>query len=162
MPRFFSLALTALVAASPMVACISVSGDRILAKDLAEANPLFASLHPDLIVGFSPRPGITRMFRAEEQSSFARKHGLTAETPLPDVCFVGAGESPTTQKPANREVERGERIAVEVSSGTARVMFQAEAASAGRTGDSIVVKNPENGKLFSARVQGKGKVMVQR
>ena len=60
------------------------------------------------------------------------------------------------------DLERGERVAVEVSSGAAVLTFQAEAASAGRTGDSVVVKNPENGRLFSAKVQSKGKVVVQR
>ncbi|MEQ1886152.1 MAG: flagella basal body P-ring formation protein FlgA [Bryobacteraceae bacterium] len=160
--RFVLFTFAAFVAISPAIACVSVSGDRILAKDLAEANALFASLDPDLVVGFSPRPGITRVLRSDEQSSFARKNGLASETPFADVCFVGAGESFIASKPANREVERGEKVSVEVLSGAAHLTFQAEAASAGRTGDSIVVKNPENGKLFSAKVQSKGKVVIQR
>lgn len=146
----------------PGLACIPVEGDHIFAKQLAQANSLFSSLDPNLQIGFSPRVGVTRVFHAEEQAQLARKYGVTISGSLADVCFIGEGEPAATNKPANREVERGERVAVEVSSGGAVLTFQAEAASAGRTGDSVVVKNPENGRLFSARVQSKGKVVVQR
>ena len=147
----------------PALACIPVEGDHITAKQLAQANSLFGGLDPNLQIGFSPRAGITRLVRAEEQAQLARKYGVTISGALADVCFIGEGEpAAAANKPANREVERGERVAVEVSSGAAVLTFQAEAASAGRTGDSVVVKNPENGRLFSAKVQSKGKVVVQR
>ena len=61
-----------------------------------------------------------------------------------------------------REVERGDKIAVEVSSGGALLAFEATAESSGRAGDSIVVRNPENGRLFQAKVEGKGKVWVKK
>jgi flagella basal body P-ring formation protein FlgA len=61
-----------------------------------------------------------------------------------------------------REVERGDKIAVEVSSGGATLAFEAMAESSGRAGDSIVVRNPENGRLFQAKVDGKGKVSVKK
>jgi flagella basal body P-ring formation protein FlgA len=63
---------------------------------------------------------------------------------------------------APREVERGDKVAVEVSSGAAMLAFEATAESSGRTGDSIVVRNPENGRLFSAKVEAKGKVSVKK
>ncbi len=59
-------------------------------------------------------------------------------------------------------VDRGDRVEVEVQSGPARLSFEAHAETTGRAGDSILVRNPENGRLFQARVVGKGKVLVQR
>jgi flagella basal body P-ring formation protein FlgA len=61
-----------------------------------------------------------------------------------------------------REVERGDKVAVEVSSGGAMLAFEATAESSGRAGDSVVVRNPENGRLFQAKVDGKGKVSVKK
>ena len=68
------------------------------------------------------------------------------------------------QEPAALEpdVVRGEQVSVVVTSGAALLRFQADAASSGRRGDSVLIRNPENGKLFQARGDGKGKVTVQR
>jgi len=59
-------------------------------------------------------------------------------------------------------VERGERISVEVASGAARLAFQATAESAGHAGESVLVRNPVNGRLFQGKVFGNGKVLVQK
>jgi flagella basal body P-ring formation protein FlgA len=59
-------------------------------------------------------------------------------------------------------VERGEPVQVEVRAGAARLKFDAKAERAGAVGDSIPVRNPASGKLFSARVEGKGRVSVDR
>jgi len=147
---------------TPAFACVPVETDHILGKHLAAANPAFAALDADLEIGYAPRNGITRVFHVEEQLQIALRHGVAVTGRLADICFVGAGISRAAPKPAGREVERGEQVAVEVSSGSARLTFIAEAASAGRTGESVVVKNPENGRLFSAKVQAKGKVAIQR
>lgn len=61
-----------------------------------------------------------------------------------------------------REVERGERVKVEVTSGAARLVFEAVAESAGGLGDSVLVRNPENGHLFQAKVLEDGKVAVHK
>jgi hypothetical protein len=72
-------------------------------------------------------------------------------------------ESAALQPPSNQpEVGRGDRVAVEVHSGAARLAFEAKAESSGHAGDSVLVRNPENGRLFQAKVEGKGKVLVQR
>jgi flagella basal body P-ring formation protein FlgA len=63
---------------------------------------------------------------------------------------------------APRDVERGDQVAVEVSSGGARLAFEATAESSGRAGDSIVIRNPANGGMFQARVEAKGKVSVKK
>lgn len=60
------------------------------------------------------------------------------------------------------DVERGDRIAVEVKVGGAILDFDATAESSGRTGESILVKNPENGRSFPAVIQDKGHVLVEK
>jgi flagella basal body P-ring formation protein FlgA len=60
------------------------------------------------------------------------------------------------------DVERGDRVEVEVTVGRAILDFEATAESSGRTGDSIMVKNPENGRSFQAKIQDKGHVLVER
>ncbi|MBZ5601590.1 MAG: flagellar basal body P-ring formation chaperone FlgA [Acidobacteriia bacterium] len=61
---------------------------------------------------------------------------------------------------APHDVERGETIRVLVSSGEAQISFDAVAESSGRAGETVLVKNPENGRHFQARVQEKGKVSI--
>ena len=59
-----------------------------------------------------------------------------------------------------REVERGDRVAVEVRSGSALLKFDAAAESGGKAGDVVSLRNPANGARFRARVVAKGKVLV--
>ena len=61
-----------------------------------------------------------------------------------------------------RAVERGDQVAVEVTSGAARLGFEASAETAGQVGESVLVKNPQNGHLFQAKVVEEGKVFVHR
>jgi flagella basal body P-ring formation protein FlgA len=60
------------------------------------------------------------------------------------------------------DVERGDRINVEVKVGGAILDFEATAESSGRAGESILVKNPGNGRSFAAVIQDKGHVLVER
>ena len=59
-----------------------------------------------------------------------------------------------------RDVEAGGTVQVEVVSGAARLAFPGTAESAGSAGDAVLVRNPESGRSFRARVQGPGKVKV--
>jgi Chaperone for flagella basal body P-ring formation len=152
-------------------ACVPVETDRILAKDLASANQAFAAVDPAIEIGFSPLPGVTRVMRPAELAALARKLGVAASpdsAPFESVCFVRTASSVAaavaSRKPALAEpdVLRGEHVAVVVTSGAALLRFQADAESSGRRGDNVLVRNPDNGKLFQARVEGKGKVTIQR
>jgi len=60
-----------------------------------------------------------------------------------------------------REVNRGDHIRVKVIDGLALLSFEAVAESSGRTGDTIVVRNPSTGKSFRAVVEEKGSVRVR-
>jgi flagella basal body P-ring formation protein FlgA len=60
------------------------------------------------------------------------------------------------------QVERGDKVEVQVESGDAHLQFEAEAESPGHIGDLVFLRNPENGHRFQARVEGKGKVAIRR
>ena len=60
------------------------------------------------------------------------------------------------------DVERGDLVAVEVKVGGAILDFDATAESSGRAGDSILIKNPDNGRSFLAKIQNKNHVLVER
>jgi hypothetical protein len=82
---------------------------------------------------------------------------------LPIWARIGVGPAAADSAATKlRAVERGERITVEVTSGAARLAFQATAQSGGRQGDSVLVQNPESGRLFQAKVIGNGKVLIHK
>jgi hypothetical protein len=157
----------ALVWALPGRACVVLEGDRILGQDLTAAKPEFATLNPSVEIGFAPRPGVTRVFPPEELVVLARKFGIPVKGIISSACFVAAPTGVAVAEPPKRalaglDVHRGERVSVEVTSGAAVLRLQADAESAGRAGDAVLIRNPESGKIFQARVEGKGKVVVQK
>jgi len=60
------------------------------------------------------------------------------------------------------DVERGDSVAVQVVFGQTRVSFTAVAESSGRAGESVLIRNPESGRFFQARIESKGKVSITR
>jgi len=60
------------------------------------------------------------------------------------------------------DVARGDKVAVEVSEGGALLALEAQAETGGRSGDIVFLKNPETGRRFQARVEGKGKVVIRK
>jgi flagella basal body P-ring formation protein FlgA len=61
-----------------------------------------------------------------------------------------------------REVERGDKVTVDVNVGDAHLSFDAIAETSAHTGESVLIKNPENGRRFQAKVECKGKVVITR
>jgi flagella basal body P-ring formation protein FlgA len=80
----FTLLLAAVL---PAAGCHSINADHIYARDLAAAVPLFASLPPDLAIGYSPSPGWQRMFHAAELQRLAKANHLQGDV-SEDVCFA--------------------------------------------------------------------------
>jgi flagella basal body P-ring formation protein FlgA len=86
------------IAAIPMIflaaspgSCLSVSGNQVMARDLAAANPLFASLDPDLPFGFAPLPGARRVLLGQELAGFAKRNGLKIDNQaVGDICIERA------------------------------------------------------------------------
>jgi len=58
------------------------------------------------------------------------------------------------------QVERGDTVQVMVIAGAAQLELDAEAEASGRQGDMIPLRNPSSGKLFRARIDGKGRAVV--
>jgi flagella basal body P-ring formation protein FlgA len=59
------------------------------------------------------------------------------------------------------QVAKGDTVQVEVRSGAAVLRLEARAESAGRRGQTIAVRNTETGKIFRARVQDKGQLVME-
>jgi flagella basal body P-ring formation protein FlgA len=58
------------------------------------------------------------------------------------------------------EVERGDTVEVTAVSGATQLGLEALAETSGRQGDVISLRNPRSGKLFRARIEGKGRAIV--
>lgn len=289
------LAATCASAASVPL-CLDVDGDVILARDLAQALPVFSSLPPDTRIGYAPIPGVRRFFHASdlrriaaryhidlpivsaicferametlqpERVAGAMRHALGQpgarieilelsrypvprgevqfdRSTLPAAPSLGNAASPllwrgfirygdhrfaiwararivmryarvvaTEDLPAGRAIEahqlrmeeydappsnqppppsvdqvvgklprrpipasaavtalqleepkdiqRGELVGVEVRSGAAHLSLEGRALADGRKGDMIPVRNTSNGKIFSARIHDKGRVLL--
>jgi len=67
------------------MACVAVDGDRIRARDLASAVPAFAAVPPDTEMGYTPAPGVRRVFHAAELGRLATRLGVEPGG-LSDVC----------------------------------------------------------------------------
>jgi len=164
MRQLLTICLTMpLVLQSARAACLPLEGERILGKDIAAGNREFAALDPAADIGFAPRPGVIRVFQPAELATLARKFDIEPKTRLESVCFVRLWSAAVPQTPvaAKMDVLRGEQVAVEVSSGGALLRFLGAAETSGHVGDSVLIRNPESGKRFQAKVEAKGKVTVQ-
>lgn len=90
-----------------------------------------------------------------EPESLARVAGRRPRRAIPAGWSIPLG---LLEEPS--EVERGESVRVEVTSGGARLVFTGRAESSGRAGEKVRVRNPESQRVFEARVAGKGAVAV--
>jgi hypothetical protein len=108
------------------------------------------------------RAGLTRTGLWRGRVIYGNRHStpVWAKVALEPSAAESSAAQPRSNKPC--AIERGERVAVEVTSGGARLAFQATAESAGHAGDSVLVRNPENGRLFQAKVLGNGKVLIHK
>ncbi len=155
-------------------ACQTLTSDHIYASDLAKAAPVFAALDPSMELGLAPLPGITRVFHPVDLLRIARSNGMAlAGSPAgspQEVCFERSGATSRTPGSAAKAaaalpplaVKRGEKVAVTVVSGGVVLRFESEADSGGRPGDTVIVRNPDNGSRFAARVEDLGKVIVNK
>jgi flagella basal body P-ring formation protein FlgA len=70
------VAILVVVAGLARAACVAVPSDKILARDLSAAIPLFQALDPEAIIGFSPFPGTKRVLSSRDLLLGARRYGL--------------------------------------------------------------------------------------
>ena len=84
------LILSLILAAAAMPgACVQVSSDKIVVRDLLDAVPLLQELDPNTPVGYAPIPGTERVVSGRELTLIAIRHGVTL-TDIPDVCVARA------------------------------------------------------------------------
>jgi flagella basal body P-ring formation protein FlgA len=75
---------------------------------------------------------------------------------------IPAGSAiPENALEAAHDVDRGQRAAVEVRGNGALLKLEAEAETSGRVGDNVRMRNLSSGKVFQARIESKGKVVVE-
>jgi flagella basal body P-ring formation protein FlgA len=117
------------------------------------------------VVDLEPgRPADERQVRVEEMEGYPRNApGPRVEDVLhkaPRRLIKAGDEVIPSLFVEVRSVARGEKVQVEVQSGSARLTMEGRAESAGDVGGTISVRNLQNGRLFSARVSGKGRAVV--
>lgn len=120
------------------------------AEPLPVGKPIEAS---QLIVVTGPRFPFDPVLMESLEALVGRRpvRTLAAGTPIAPAMLA-----------ISHDVERGDLVAVEVKVGSAVLDFEATAESSGRAGDSILIKNPENGHSFQAKIQDKGHVLVEK
>jgi flagella basal body P-ring formation protein FlgA len=128
---------------------VTVAGQRLVAAGILEANrPIQPAQVRVETAGLAPfgQPGL---------ESFDQIAGRVPRRP------IHAGEPLSANLlVAPLAVSRGETVKVQVSSGGAQLILPAQAESAGRPGETILLLNPASGRRFRARVEGPGKVKV--
>src|SRR4051812_47065217 len=80
------LTALALAATLGLPECVQPSGEKITAADLAAVVPEFRKLPPELVFGYSPRPGVSRFLTPPELTHWLSQHGQDAEI-REQVCF---------------------------------------------------------------------------
>lgn len=70
-----------------LAACLAVGADsdQIVARDLAPAYPEMAALDPATPLGYTPAPGVSRLFRASDLRMLAARFGLPT-VPDREIC----------------------------------------------------------------------------
>lgn len=108
------------------------------------------------------RAGLTRTGLWRGRVVYGNRHStpVWAKVALDPDPGEPSAATPRWDKPPG--IGRGERVTVEVTSGGTRLAFEATAESAGHKGDSVLVRNPDNGRLFQAKVFGNGKVLIHK
>jgi flagella basal body P-ring formation protein FlgA len=111
-----------------------------------------------------------RPVRAEQVRLASLEWFPLSETPAQGAGLV-VGRVPRRAIPAGapilaaaltqaQQIERGDTVTVDVSSGAAQLRFEARAETSGSAGESVLLRNPSNGRTFSGRVEAKGRVTV--
>jgi flagella basal body P-ring formation protein FlgA len=80
---FVFLALSSLLSAST---CVAIEGSEILAKDVANVDPAFGAVNPDLPFSYAPVIGAQRIIPAAELAHWAAKAGIEIKGAGP-ACF---------------------------------------------------------------------------
>jgi flagella basal body P-ring formation protein FlgA len=117
-----------------------------------------ADLHPGSPIGAAQLAAETR-----EEFPSAAPFALRVDQVAgrwPRLTIRAGSPIRTDQLEQPQDVMRGSTVRVEVRNGAARLEFDAVAETSGGVGEFISMRNPSSGKRFRARVDGKGRVLV--
>src|SRR3954454_14508999 len=79
-------AIAAFTITAAFPSCVQPSGSRITAGDIAAAVPEYANLPADLVLGYAPQPGASRVLAPNELTQWLSRHGVKGEVRDP-VCI---------------------------------------------------------------------------
>lgn len=129
---------------------IAVKSSRVVAAANLQAGHLLSAsdVRVEEFSGFPRRA--PAMIDKDEAIGRAARRAIRAGAPL----FAADLTEPN-------DIERGQTVRVEVRSGGAFLKLEATAESAGRRGDTIPFRNLSSGKIFRARVQEKGRAVLE-
>jgi flagella basal body P-ring formation protein FlgA len=96
-------------------------------------------------------PGISFLASTADVEGRVLRRAVAAGTPIQPQWLEAA-----------KDVTRGDQVKVEVRSGNARLELTGEAEASGAAGQTIPVLNPISKKRFRARIEGKGRVVVEQ
>ncbi len=226
-------ALTMLSHVLGAASCVAIDGSQIMARDVAQADPAFASVSPDFPFSYAPAIGQQRIISVSEISAWAAKAGVQTTISAPacferpahkldaeeiagairqafpknktvqiDVievckCRVPAGrlefnvedasappaghpEMPvlwmgqlTSQSGATYpvwarvrviapppDIARGSIVTVDVVNGFTHLKLTARAETAGNTGETVTLTNPQGLRRFRATITGPGLAQI--
>jgi len=68
--------------------CVPVAAERITMADLARAVPAFTAAPSSEVLGFTPSPGLRRLFSPADLTRWARRFGLNETGFTAGVCFA--------------------------------------------------------------------------
>jgi flagella basal body P-ring formation protein FlgA len=93
---------------------VAISGDRILARDLAKSIPAFAAFPPEEELGYAPAAGVMRRFPLQELARLAASRGVAP--PTEPVCVVRESSPLTAERllPLLRQALQGEDASIEI------------------------------------------------
>jgi flagella basal body P-ring formation protein FlgA len=128
---------------------ISITADQVVAaQNLTAGRPIAAAQLRIQSVELNP-------FSERPASALDQVVGRLPRRSVP----AGAPILPSSLA-APSQVERGDLVSVEVFSGAAQLSMQAQAQTAGNSGDLISLRNPATGQRFPARVDGERKAVI--
>jgi flagella basal body P-ring formation protein FlgA len=128
---------------------ISVDREVIIAKDAISKGDVIR-VDQIAITRVAQFPSIN-----PPSSSLDEIVGKVARRPIP------AGQRiPPDALDEFKEVAQGQTVRVKVVDGAATIIFDGVAQSSGKKGECIFVHHPSNGKVFRARVEDRGQVLV--
>jgi flagella basal body P-ring formation protein FlgA len=124
---------------------IQVSGRRTIAtRTLAPGRPIEgAQVREEPYQGPPGLPDLSQVV------------GRVPRRPIPEGAVI---EGQWLDAPA--DVVRGDRVRVEIRSGRARLILEAQAEASGRRGEVIAVRNPANGKILRVTVADRGRAAL--